>query len=343
MGGPSNRRAQNEKKNEEDDMAPKIYQIATKPDTIIVLTRRLTNFAVWPAAKAPKSVKQEPEPTEPEPTQSPARTRKTWASMFVGARKQQTSTQDDGTTALTSSTHTAAASAAMTDSQQVTSGTAPSATACRTNSEVDGQSSPCNDADEGVTGLGFNNKSSESPEDPVHYHVSSQHLISASTYFRNMLSGEKWEEGVRKGDGRFYLTAEDIDERALETLLSIIHLRNRQVSRRYDLDTLAKVAMLVDYYECCEAVEVISTIWCPQTAADLAKVPQTICRELMLWLCVSYTFRLSELFEHVTTIALKESKMRALPTLDLPIANVLGKSADDDCISHLLTKCSKHR
>src|SRR5437763_776990 len=46
----------------------------------------------------------------------------------------------------------------------------------------------------------------EIPEGPVHYRVSSAHLISASSYFRNMLSGEKWKEGVRKTDNCFYIT-----------------------------------------------------------------------------------------------------------------------------------------
>jgi hypothetical protein len=154
-------------------------------------------------------------------------------------------------------------------------------------------------------------------EEGVHYHVSSRHLKLASRRFNTMLSGEKWDEGVRKEDGLFYTRPEGWDADAFLTLMDIFHLRNRQVPRSVDLDTLAKIAVMVDYYECEEATEVFTAMWITDWKKKQS-IPTVYGRDLMLWICVARVFDLPEDFERTTSVALRCST-EDIPTLELPI------------------------
>lgn len=55
--------------------------------------------------------------------------------------------------------------------------------------------------------------------------------------------------------------AADVDETALEIVLNVIHLKKRRVPKIVNVELLARIAVLVDYYECAEAVEAFSSIW----------------------------------------------------------------------------------
>lgn len=46
-------------------------------------------------------------------------------------------------------------------------------------------------------------------------------------------------------------------------LMMIIHGRTRAVPRKLSLKRLSEMAVLVDYYECYEAVELFSDMWVP--------------------------------------------------------------------------------
>ena len=167
------------------------------------------------------------------------------------------------------------------------------------------------------------------PGEEVHYHVSSRHLTLASPTFAGMLSGENWKEGIRdEVDDRYYLTASDWDAEALLVIFSVLHHRNRLVPRTVSLELLAKLAVLIDYYGCAEALESFTERWVEQLRRA-SPVPALVCRDLMLWMCVAWVLRLPGEFAQTTTVAIRRDG-EELPTLGLPIASCVGKSANWD-------------
>lgn len=161
-------------------------------------------------------------------------------------------------------------------------------------------------------------------EEGIQYHVSSRHLILASKKFRTMMTGEKWKEGVRDADGLYYTRPDGWDADAFLILMNIFHLRNRSVPRSVSLELLAKIAVLVDFYECEEAVEVFTELWI-QHLRDNSAIPDSYNRDLMLWICVAQVFDLDQEFKQSTDVALKQST-ETIRTLDLPIwPTIVGK------------------
>ncbi|KAK1991092.1 hypothetical protein LX36DRAFT_694949 [Colletotrichum falcatum] len=75
----------------------------------------------------------------------------------------------------------------------------------------------------------------------IKYLVSSRHLALASTKFEAEF--KEW------------------DPEALLILMRVIHGQTRSVPRQIDLEILAKIAVLVDYYDSLEVVEVFASIW----------------------------------------------------------------------------------
>lgn len=161
------------------------------------------------------------------------------------------------------------------------------------------------------------NEEEQEEEDSIHYEVSSRHLILASSRFRTMLSGEKWQEGIRGKDDLFTITTEDWDGNAFCILMNVLHLRNRSVPRTIDLDMLAKIAIMVDYYECHEAVEIMTNIWIDHVIS-VTPVPKTYGRDLLLWLCIAWIFRKHDTFRAATLITLQHSDEQ-IRDLGLPI------------------------
>jgi hypothetical protein len=118
-------------------------------------------------------------------------------------------------------------------------------------------------------------------------------------------------------DRLFHLSAQDWDEEAFVILMDVSHLRNNRVPRVITLEMLAKFAVLADYYECSESVDLFVNIW----LADLrvrTPIPTTYCRDLILWLWISWIFKLPELFKQVTAVAIVQSP-EPFRNLGLPI------------------------
>jgi hypothetical protein len=156
----------------------------------------------------------------------------------------------------------------------------------------------------------------QSTEDsPIHYHVSSQHLQLASPWFKRAMTNETWAES-KSVDGHYHIIAHDWDSNALLVLLNILHLRNRQVPGVISLEFLAKMAVLVDYYECSEAIEPFTSIWTGNMKNIV--VPSAFCRDVVLWICVAWIFAIPERFQAACAVAIKEGKDN-MDTLGLPI------------------------
>jgi hypothetical protein len=157
----------------------------------------------------------------------------------------------------------------------------------------------------------------------IEMRASSRHLILASSYFNRMLNGDWKESNTFQSDGYLRIETSDLDIAAFQILMDIIHGRTRKVPRVVDLEMLAKIAVLVDFYQCLEVVEIWSTMWIDKLESS---VPKIYSRDLVLWLCVSWVFQEPQVFYRVTRVATMQST-GPVQTLKLPIPErIIGKS-----------------
>ena len=164
------------------------------------------------------------------------------------------------------------------------------------------------------------------PEGSVLYLVSSRHLKLASPVFKAALSPGTWSEGCKKADGRYHITADDWEEEAFLLFMNMLHLRSPQIPKTVSLELMAKLGILIDYYNCASAVEFFTAVWMNKIYGD--KMEGEYCRETILLLWVFYLFGSKDcldLLVDLVTYYCNESKLR---TLGLPIPQFLtGKSA----------------
>ncbi|KAI1299460.1 hypothetical protein F5Y03DRAFT_397659 [Xylaria venustula] len=160
-----------------------------------------------------------------------------------------------------------------------------------------------------------NKRKREPLEQLVRLQVSSAHLLLRSPYFKKALEGPFIESHATTA-GLRHIDAEGWDKDALLLVMRIFHGQNRLVPRNLDLEMLAKVAVIVDYYQCHEVVEPFAEIW--HLEIQNSSVPNSIGRDLLLLLFVSWVFRWAERFMVATKIALNKSN-GPLSTMGLPI------------------------
>ena len=147
----------------------------------------------------------------------------------------------------------------------------------------------------------------------VRIRLSSKHLTLASPVFKKMLQGP-WREST-VSSGCQTVDASEWDVETTLILMNILHSRVRSVPRTISLEMLAKIAVLVDYYECYEALELFVDIWIEKLSRNL---PTEYGRDLVLWLAISWVFSKDTLFQGITKVALTESR-GLLQTFHLPI------------------------
>ncbi|KAF4962827.1 hypothetical protein FSARC_9110 [Fusarium sarcochroum] len=162
--------------------------------------------------------------------------------------------------------------------------------------------------------------------------VSSSHLSQVSPVFHQMLKGP-FSESITDKDGFYRITASGWDPHALTVVFDIIHGHNRSVPRQLPLEMLAKVAVIVDYYDCLEAVETFAEIWVNAMAKSQSDVYG---KDSMLWLLVSWVFRHRAIFEKMARLAIMHSK-RLIMVDDLPIPLSILNAAKNE-VSHRIPK-----
>ncbi|KAH7016235.1 uncharacterized protein B0I36DRAFT_337098 [Microdochium trichocladiopsis] len=155
----------------------------------------------------------------------------------------------------------------------------------------------------------------------IRLRLSSRHLILASPYFQKMLKGD-WQESTAQSRPERVVKAEDWDPGALFVLMNIIHGRNGKVPLCVDIEMLSKIAALVDYYQCYEAVHIVSAIWLKELRQ---RVPSALGRDLVLWLLISWVYQDPALFETVTRTAIITMKS-PFPSLGLPIPQIIAEA-----------------
>ncbi|KAG5932555.1 hypothetical protein E4U60_005160 [Claviceps pazoutovae] len=159
----------------------------------------------------------------------------------------------------------------------------------------------------------------------VKFRLSSRHLALASPVFRTMLNG-LWKESAPSSDEpdngcpvRYELTAAEWDDELFLMLMNIIHGRNKLVPLSVDLTTLMKMSVLVDYYQCQEVTQFVVGLWIKELSSSL---PKEYGRDCVAWMFVSWVFSCSELFEKMTSLAMKGSE-GGLGKIYLPLPPML--------------------
>lgn len=152
--------------------------------------------------------------------------------------------------------------------------------------------------------------------------VSANHLIFSSSVFKRILTGS-WKEGITYlQKGSVEVTAESWDIEAFLILLRAIHNKYSHIPRKLTLEMLAKVAVIADYYECKEAVYIMTDIWINNLEE---RIPTTYSRDLILWLWVSCFFQLRSQFREITSTVMSRSG-NLISGWGLPICDkVIGK------------------
>lgn len=129
------------------------------------------------------------------------------------------------------------------------------------------------------------------------------------------------------------ITADSWDIEAFLILLHIIHGRYYQTPRKITLETLAKVAVLADYYDCREALDILVTTWINSLEET---IPKSYSRNLILWLWVSWFFQLPAQFREATSTAMSWSN-NWIDNLGLPIPDIVISKDTHACRQSCLT------
>jgi len=275
-------------------MAPIVHIIDPDPDTVIVLKNPCTIFARW-----------KPERGQPDDLDDWG----SWGTVIPGKKKKETMKEKRAKRAKKAALiFESAEGSGMLDMDN--GSTAPA----EASSATQHSSPPVAPVAPGEPG--------EPEEQSNHYHVSSRHLMLASSTFKRMLAQDGFAESIRnESDGLYHIAASDWDPEAFLIVLRIIHGRNKQVPRKVTLEMLAKIAVLEDYYDFGEALDVFTEVWVqslPKTS-----IPTTYCRDLVLWVWVAWVFDIEQPFTLATDTVIREST-ESLQTLDLPIPTIVS-------------------
>ena len=168
----------------------------------------------------------------------------------------------------------------------------------------------------------------------VHWSVSSRHLRLASPVFRNMMSSQ-WQEGEKhSSDGRFHITATEWYTTEFEIFLHILHGCHSKVPDVILLEQMAKLAVLVSYYQAHEAMGLYPRHWL-RTVERMFPIPSGYCRDVVLWIFVAKVFGFSDEYQRAKDVVVWHATM-PLDTLELPISQpTVGEYA----MGHLCAQC----
>ena len=85
-----------------------------------------------------------------------------------------------------------------------------------------------------------------------------------------------------------FLPENSCDEQTIEIILSIIHGRTGKVPRELGLETLAMVAVLVDFYQCHDVMAIAMRMWFDKLKykPEIVSSLQGYSRNLVLWITV---------------------------------------------------------
>lgn len=150
----------------------------------------------------------------------------------------------------------------------------------------------------------------------VRLQVSSRHLCLVSPVFRAMLDGF-W--GLQQNSDYMYeVKASEWNAEALLIVLNVFHGRHSAVPKAIEMSMLRDIALIVDYYECHEVIEIFVDRWlqCP----DMQPPKHYQQEESMDWLFISTVFSKATIFSTVATQILKLATEPIETHLPIPAA-----------------------
>ncbi|KAG6053392.1 hypothetical protein E4U17_004734 [Claviceps sp. LM77 group G4] len=166
-------------------------------------------------------------------------------------------------------------------------------------------------------------KSSDRHE--VEFRLSSRHLALASPVFKAMLN-RFWKESASSSDQDngsaepwsplqsgsdcqvlYQLTATEWVAKDFLLLMNIVHGHSGQVPYSVDLETLARMAVLVDYYQCQEVTQFVVGLWIDKFSGRFPSLPMQYGRDCVVWIFVSWVFSRRNIFEKMTLLAITSS------------------------------------
>ncbi|KAG6093284.1 hypothetical protein E4U30_004462 [Claviceps sp. LM220 group G6] len=175
----------------------------------------------------------------------------------------------------------------------------------------------------------------------VQFRLSSRHLALASPVFQTMLNGF-WKESAPLSDQyngsaeplsplqndsncqvRYELAATEWGAEDFLLLMNIVHCQSIKVPYSIDLETLGRISVLVDYYQCQEVTQFFAGLWIAKLSGSL---PTTYGRDCVTWMFVSWVFSRSEIFEKMTQLAIRTCD-GGLGTINLPFPPMLLSTA----------------
>lgn len=166
--------------------------------------------------------------------------------------------------------------------------------------------------------------------------VSGKHLELASPIFKTMLTGP-FKEGSAYSSGYRRITASDWDPKAFKIVLTIMHGYHRDVPRSLSLEQLAKVAMIVNYYDCLESVELYTILWFGLWSG----MPTIYGRDCILYVFLSWVFSKPDPFQTMTQLALRNSQ-NLIEAEDFPIpADIFGRLSTNSVSQPVLTRAAE--
>ncbi|KAF5638947.1 uncharacterized protein FTJAE_5018 [Fusarium tjaetaba] len=175
----------------------------------------------------------------------------------------------------------------------------------------------------------------------LEFRVSIKHLCIASPVFRKMIQGN-FQESQPNENGLLTIRTSDWNTQALLVLLDIIHGHHRQVPRDPDLDTIAQIGFLVDYYDCLEVVEIFFDRWQAHISDwwkygwirfDKSSV-DPFDESQLLMLFIAFTFRSRVVFKNLTISAIFTTSGHIETHLPIP-SQILGTYS---CLIYLIDK-----
>ncbi|KAH0493611.1 hypothetical protein TgHK011_000270 [Trichoderma gracile] len=150
-------------------------------------------------------------------------------------------------------------------------------------------------------------------EQEVQMRLSSQRLVSASAYFKSLIEGN-WKETTAGGQYSCTIDTTDFDEEALLILMNIIHGKTVKLPLSVSFETLAKISVLADYYQCRDTVQFFVKTWLQNMDKGIPTG-----RDALYSLCISWLFPDAKSFKLATATLIRESK-ETFDDLGLPIS-----------------------
>lgn len=170
----------------------------------------------------------------------------------------------------------------------------------------------------------FNELYEDPPKYKVLIRVSSSHLKFASRIFRVMLEGP-WKEGTSSSEPFRQINSTGWDTLAFVVVLDAIHGRHRGMPDELTIGLVTRIATVIDYYECHEALYVYFDRWLNHNPL-VSPSHNVLYKKTLLCLYIAWVFSDNSMFNKMARVIFRHSEgLSLIDTFDVPLGGVLGK------------------